>query len=276
MHDENVAICFALAEEAGPFKSAYGDKVHVFLTGIGRKNAEKAAQEFLAAHTPSLLITCGFAGGLAPELNIGDVVFETPPGQPRLQPDTLPSHQMGAGGQERPDIAGHGGSDQRSQIPALKMRISSGDSPTGSGNDERRDSGGNDIYIQIRSKLVAAGAKEVKIFCSDRIATTALDKKALREETGADAAEMESGAVHAVCAGRGIPCVTVRVISDTADEDLPLDFNKYMKEDKSLDMSKLMLAVAKAPWKMGALMELQKNTTLAAQRLANVLAKVIQ
>lgn len=213
-----IAVCFALAEEAGPFKHVCQDKVHVFLTGIGRENAEKAAREFLAAHKPSLLMTCGFAGGLIPELKIGDVIFETP----------------------------------------------------------QRNGAGDDVYAAVRSKLAAAGAKEGKVFCADRIAATAADKKQLHEDTGADAAEMESGAVQAVCKGQGIPCVTVRVISDTADQDLPLDFNKFLKEDKSLDMSKLMMAVAKAPWKMGALMELQKNTKLAAQRLADVLVHVIR
>lgn len=218
MEDKKVAVCFALAEEAGAFEKVNGDKVHVFLTGIGRENAEKAARKFLEAQMPSLLMTCGFAGGLTSELKIGDVIFE---------------------------------------ILATS-------------------SAGNDLYAAIRTKLAGAGAKEAKIFCADRIATTVTDKKKLREETGADAAEMESGAVQAVCAEHGIPCVTVRVISDTADQDLPLDFNKFLTENKSMDMSKLMMAVARAPWKMGALMELQKNTKLAAQRLADVLVETLK
>lgn len=211
MENKGVAVCFALAEEAGAFQKMCGDKVPVFLTGIGRENAERSAREFLAGYTPSLLMTCGFAGGLNAELKIGDVVFEIPTKE------------------------------------------------------------GTDAFDRIRSKLIAANAKEAKFFCAERIAVTAADKKKLRETTGADVAEMESGAVQAVCQARGIPCVTVRVISDTANEDLPLDFNQFLKEDKSMDMSKLMMAVAKAPWKMGALMELQKNTKLAAQRLAEAL-----
>lgn len=210
-----MAVCFALAEEAGAFKKLCGDRVPVFFTGIGRDNAEKSVREFLASHAPELLLTCGFAGALVPELKIGDVIFAIP---------------------------------------------------------ENAESG---VYAGVRTNLENAGARPAKIFCADRIATTVGDKKKLRDETGADAAEMESGAIQEVCGGRSVRCVTVRVISDTATEDLPLDFNKYLKPDKSVDMSKLMMAVARAPWKMGALMELQKNTKLAAQRLAEVLAKVV-
>jgi adenosylhomocysteine nucleosidase len=153
-------------------------------------------------------LTCGFAGGLNPDLKLGDVVFET--------------------------------------------------------SDET-----------LRAKLLGAGAKPSKIFCADRIATTVAEKKKLRAETGADAVEMESAAIHAVCRERGIPCATVRVISDTASEDLPLDFNALAKPDKNLDFGKLFLAIAKSPGKISALMELQKKTKFAAEQLAGVLGKIV-
>jgi adenosylhomocysteine nucleosidase len=123
--------------------------------------------------------------------------------------------------------------------------------------------------------LLAAGAKPVTFFCADRIATGAAEKKQLRADSGADAVEMESGAIHAVCRERGIACVTVRAISDTAEEDLPLDFNALSKPDQSLDFGKLAWAIARSPGKIGALLRLQKQTAFAARQLAAVLAKLV-
>ena len=227
-------ICFALKEEAAPFRSGLrrGHHASILLTGIGRQNAEKSLREFLAggasvpvsrelasadqprlARTlapPDIVLTCGFAGGLNPDLKLGDVVFEI-------------------------------------------------------GNRKS----------EIGNQLIAAGAKAAKFVCADRVATTVAEKKKLRDETGADAVEMESSAIHAVCRERGIPCVTVRVISDTAGEDLPLDFNALAKPDKNLDFGKLAWAIAKSPGKIGALMELQKKTKFAAERLAEVLIKIL-
>jgi adenosylhomocysteine nucleosidase len=209
-------ICFALKEEAAPFrKIAAGNaataqaNLSILLTGIGRQNAEKSLREFLATHSPELVLTCGFAGGLNPDLKLGDVVFEIP------QPSTF------------------------------NLQLSTG------------------------------GANPVKFFCADRIATTVAEKEKLREQTGADAVEMESAAIHAVCREIGIPCATVRVISDTAGEDLPLDFNALAKPDKNLDFGKLAWAIARSPGKIGALMELQTKTKFAAEQLAAFLTKLV-
>jgi adenosylhomocysteine nucleosidase len=238
----HLLICFALKEEAAPFRKIAAGKatpaqadISILLTGIGRQNAEKSVREFLLINSSELVLACGFAGGLNPDLKLGDVVFEIFPISSR-------------------------GDEAQTEIGNRQSAIGNQSEPP---------------HVVSYEKLVAAGAKPAKIFCADRIATTVADKKKLRAETGADAVEMESAAIHAVCREHGIPCATVRVISDTASEDLPLDFNTLAKPDKNLDFGKLFLAIAKSPGKIGALMELQKKTSFAAKRLADVLIEIL-
>ena len=204
-------VCFALREEAAPFRKnvVAGSAVSLLVTGVGKANAQQRLRERLAAGTgdPACVLTGGFAGGLNPDLRLGEVLFET-------------------------------------------------------------------ADADLRGRLLLAGAKPALFFCADRIATTVREKQALRVQTGADVVEMESGAIQAVCRERGLPCATVRVISDTAGEDLPLDFNALAKPDKNLDFAKLFLAIARSPGKIGALLELRRKTGFAARQLAAVLARV--
>lgn len=130
-------------------------------------------------------------------------------------------------------------------------------------------------YPTLEKKLVEAGAILVNFFSSNRIATTVIEKQKLRTETGADVVEMESGAILAVCRERRIPCAMVRAISDTAGEDLPLDFNQLSKPDKNLHFGRLALAIARSPWKIPQLIALQRKTQSAAKKLAAVLGKTI-
>ena len=86
---------------------------------------------------------------------------------------------------------------------------------------------------------------------------------------------MESAVIHGVCRAGGIPCVTVRVISDEANEDLPLDFNALMTTDQRLDLKRLLWRVMCSPGLAGGLLRLQRRSRAAAERLAEVLADTL-
>jgi adenosylhomocysteine nucleosidase len=123
--------------------------------------------------------------------------------------------------------------------------------------------------------LLSAGACPVRFHCSDRVATSVPEKKKLWEQTGADAVEMESEIIRAICKAHGIPSATIRVISDAANENLPLDFNALMTPDQKLNYLKLIWTLFMSPGKIPALLRLQRQTQLAARNLAGVLRKVI-
>lgn len=125
------------------------------------------------------------------------------------------------------------------------------------------------------ARLHSLGAMPAKLFCAETVAITVADKSALRARTGADAVEMESQIISGVCREHGIECVTLRVISDSARENLPLDFNALMTPEQNLDSARLAWAVLKSPQKIPALMRLGQNCALAATRLANVLIQVV-
>ena len=187
-----VLVCFAVKEEARPFQrlSAGRNNVRTLVVGVGKSNAERAIRAALAKERPGLVLTCGFAGGLRPELAAGTVVFAADP------------------------------------------------------------------EAGIAEALLGAGAKRARFHCAERVAATAAEKRALRETTGADAVEMESDAVCAVCRAQGIPSATVRVILDTAEENLPLDFDRLMGPGRRLSYGKLAWALMKSPGKVGGLLKL--------------------
>ena len=64
--------------------------------------------------------------------------------------------------------------------------------------------------------------------------------------------EMESEAFEEICRERLLRLATVRVISDAARDDLPLDFNQLSRPDWSLDYGKLAWSVARSPGKIPA------------------------
>jgi adenosylhomocysteine nucleosidase len=131
------------------------------------------------------------------------------------------------------------------------------------------------IEQDLRAKLLALGARTAEFFSAGQVAITAKEKREWYLETGCDVVEMESEAIFDICYQRQIPCAIIRVISDAADDELPLDFNALMTPDQRLSFPKLALALMKSPGKIPQLMQLQKNTRLAAQKLAGVLEKLL-
>jgi adenosylhomocysteine nucleosidase len=120
------------------------------------------------------------------------------------------------------------------------------------------------------------GAVPAKFHCHRRVAITAEEKAALWKETGADAVEMESSVIRTICREFHIPSATIRVISDDATQDLPLDFNALMTSEDRINYLKLLGAVMSRPSRIPKLIEFQQQTIGAARKLGAVLEELLR
>src|SRR4051812_42716719 len=127
----------------------------------------------------------------------------------------------------------------------------------------------------IQTRLQAAGARAGIFLPGPKVASTAAEKCRLWEQSRADAVEMESFVIQAICRNERIPCATVRVILDAAGEDLPLDFNEFMTADQRINYGKLVLAVLRSPRKIPALLRLGRQSSMAANSLLHVLCEFL-
>ena len=72
---KRILVCFAVSQEAAPFKPQAG--VSVLVTGMGAASVHRVLPQALDREKPDAVLTCGFAGALDPALPIGAVLGET-------------------------------------------------------------------------------------------------------------------------------------------------------------------------------------------------------
>ncbi len=133
-----------------------------------------------------------------------------------------------------------------------------------------------DSDFSLAKSLASGKARPGSFHCSDRIASRVAEKTALRLQTGAGAVEMESGAIRALCRERGVPSATIRVISDAADDDLPLDFNALMTSKQRMNYAKLAATLVLRPGTIPRLIRFQREIDLAARVLGAFLTDLMR
>lgn len=76
-----IAVTFALPTESANFTKLLerdaisATPVRVVHTGVGESASRRSMEQFLAAHSPRLLISAGFGGALTNELNVSDLLL---------------------------------------------------------------------------------------------------------------------------------------------------------------------------------------------------------
>jgi adenosylhomocysteine nucleosidase len=105
-----------------------------------------------------------------------------------------------------------------------------------------------------------------RIVSTPRIAWRANEKRAIRDLTDAVGLDMESAALAAVAHEMGIPMATARTVSDLVNEDLPLDFNLFLRPTGWL---KGLWALIGHPSSFAGVNRLRRQSQVAADRLTD-------
>jgi nucleoside phosphorylase len=114
------------------------------------------------------------------------------------------------------------------------------------------------------------GARIVQRFrTSDHLILTACEKSLLAET--ADAVEMESFDILNEALSRGIPGIAIRAVGDSADEDLPLDFNQAVTPEGRISRGRIFTALLKRPMALPGLLRFARQSRDAAIALADYL-----
>jgi len=169
----------------------------IALAGIGKVNAARCTQLMIDRFSPERIVNLGSAGGLHPELKIGDVVISTS----CIEYDVI--------------------------LTAFGIK---------QGAFKEGDDGFIDAdpeFISLCKKAMCRSVgKEYRIFTGpiatgDQFNDSPQKKKELYRDFGAYCNEMEGGAVAHVCSLCRIPFVIIRSISDNSDDNTLEMYNNF-------------------------------------------------
>ena len=107
---------------------------------------------------------------------------------------------------------------------------------------------------------------------SDRVVPDFTAKMALYAVSGAAIVDMESHAVAAVAAERGLPVLALRAVSDGVRAVIPRAVIGAVARDGSRRPWVAVGGLARRPWQLRAVLALGRNAALARTALARVLA----
>jgi adenosylhomocysteine nucleosidase len=162
-------------------------EVVIFHTGVGKK-ASGNIEVFLESFRPQLLISSGFAGSLTDELQVGDLIvaenFSDPTVVSKLMEDGAPATSEN-----------------------LPVRL---EQPVGSGSVELAPSPAHEAVL-----------KAVRLLTVPSMIDSTEERGRIAKQHNADAIDMETDMIAQFCSTRGIPLLSLRVISDSPTEPFP-------------------------------------------------------
>ncbi len=177
----------------------HGQEVVAVLARIGKVAAAITATILIERFKVSGIVFTGVAGGLGPNVKVGDVVIS----------DSFMQHDMDAS----PIFPKY-------EIPLYgQSRFASDASLT------------NALAVAAMQALPGAPLHCGLVISGDRFVSTTAEARALQQALpDALAVEMEGAAFAQVCHDYGVPFAAVRTVSDRADDDAHVDFTRFVQE----------------------------------------------
>ncbi|HEY9577552.1 MAG TPA: 5'-methylthioadenosine/S-adenosylhomocysteine nucleosidase [Pseudobacillus sp.] len=173
-----------------------GAEVILLRSGIGKVNAAMTTAILLHHFQPDTVINTGSAGGVNPELNVGDVVIST----------EVRHHDV--------DVTAFG--YEYGQVPQLPAAFEADEKLVNIAVGCAAEAGEE----QVVKGLIATG----DAFMNDPERALAVGKKF----TGLQAVEMEAAAIAQVAYQFGTPFVVIRSISDIAGKESDVSFEQFL------------------------------------------------
>ncbi len=110
------------------------------------------------------------------------------------------------------------------------------------------------------------------VFSTDHVVGTAQEKAELRK-SGAGVVEMEAAGVASYAQQRGIPFYCIRVVTDSATQDFPIDFNQVRDSEGRFSRLRIVARAARDPLNLiPELIKLNKRLKAAAYELGDFVA----
>lgn len=174
-----------------------GMKVVVAVAGVGKVNAAVCTQTMILEYNPSYIINVGVAGGLAPELGIGDIAVA----------ENVVEHDMDTS--PIGDVPGYISGINIVRIPC--------------------DSWLSEMMCKASSHIDGIKVLKGTIASGDQFISTDAERRKITDNFGAIAAEMEGASIGHVCYMNKVPFGVLRAISDGANSDSSMDYPTFAK-----------------------------------------------
>ena len=171
-----------------------GDTIYLATSGVGEIKAALAVQLLKDLFDVEAVLNFGFVGAVNPTLSIAELVVA----------EKVCHYQF--------------------DISAIN------DIEVGRYSDH------DDRYFYLDKNLIARvlanvgrSLKKATVASGDKFVSSSIDKDMLRNEFGADICEMELAGIAIACERNNLPLLSLKVVSDKADESAGIDFSEIVE-----------------------------------------------